>query len=352
MELDKELNRYVEIVNNALIKHFPKTVTNEYLSIITNLSRAVFDEEAINESVFKPAWDLLSRGGKRWRPVIMLLIYEALGGNPEDIADLTIISELIHNGTLAVDDVEDDSDLRRGKPCIHKIYGVDIAINMGNTLYFLPLVYLMRIGKYEQDVIDDLVKIYLEEMLNLSLGQALDIAWHRSLTGNVSEDMYLTMCRLKTGSLARLSARMACRLAGVSPKEAEKVSNFSDAVAVAFQIQDDILNIVGEESLYGKEIGGDIKEGKRTLMVIYALKNMRRDEASRLLEILRMRTNDPTLIKEAITLIKNSGAVKYAEERARQLVVEAWKNAEDIFIDGRAKELLRALSDFLITRKF
>lgn len=352
MELDKELGRYVELVNDALIKHFPKKASTEYLSILTNLRGAVFDEEAINESLLKPAWDLLSRGGKRWRPVIMLLTYEALGGKPEEIADLTIISELIHNGTLAVDDVEDDSDLRRGKPCIHKIYGVDIAINMGNTLYFLPLVYLMRLNKYEPDIINELVRIYLEEMLNLSLGQALDIAWHRSLTEQISEEMYLTMCRLKTGSLARLSARMACRMAKVSQSDEEKVSNFSDAVAVAFQIQDDILNIMGDETLYGKEIGGDIKEGKRTLMVIYALENLRRDESSRLIEILRMRTSDPQLIREAISLIKKSGAVKYAEEKARQLVTEAWQSVEDVFIDGKAKELLRALSDFLITRKF
>jgi len=352
VELDKELNRYVEIVNNALVKHFPKEVSREYLSRITNLRDAVFDETAINESIFKPAWDLLSRGGKRWRPVIMLLTYEALGGEPEEIADLTIISELIHNGTLAVDDVEDDSDLRRGKPCIHKIYGVDIAINMGNTLYFLPLVYLMRIGKFKPDIINELTKIYLEEMLNLSLGQALDIAWHRSVSEAVTEEMYLTMCRLKTGSLARLSARMACRLANLSPSQEEKVSNFSDAVAVAFQIQDDILNIAGDEALYGKEIGGDIKEGKRTLMVIYALRTLQKSDADRLSEILRMRTSDPELIKEAINIIKKSGAVKYAEEKARQLVTEAWLNVEDIFIEGKAKQLLKGLTEFLITRKF
>lgn len=352
MDLDKELAKYIELVNNALTTHFPKEATQEYLRILTGLRDATFDEEAINESIIKPAWDLLSRGGKRWRPVIMLLTYEALGGDPKEIADLSIVSELIHNGTLAVDDVEDNSDLRRGKPCIHRIYGVDIAINMGNTLYYLPLVQLMRNGKYSQEVIDKLARIYLEEMLNLSIGQALDIAWHRSLGGPISEEMYLTMCRLKTGSLVRLSARMACILTNASKSDEERVSNFSDAVAVAFQIQDDILNIAGEEEIYGKEIGGDIKEGKRTLMVVHALKTLEKKDADRLEEILRMRTSDPQLIKEAITLIKKSGAIKYAENKARELVTNAWKEVENVFIEGKAKELLRALTEFLITRKF
>lgn len=352
MELDKKLAIYVELVNNELMKHFPSEAKSDYLSILTGLEDAVFDEAAINETITKPAWDLLSRGGKRWRPVIMLLTYEALGGDPREIADLSIITELIHNGTLAVDDVEDDSDLRRGKPCIHKIYGVDVAINMGNTLYYLPLVHLMRLGNYTPEVMSELVKIYLEEMLNLSLGQALDIAWHRSLNKSVTEEMYLTMCRLKTGSLARLSARMACRLAKVSKAEENKVSNFSDAIAVAFQIQDDILNIVGEEVLYGKEIGGDIKEGKRTLMVIHALRTLNKREADRLNEILQMRTSEPELIKEAIYLIKKSGAVKYAEEKAKQIITDAWQKVEDVFIEGKAKQLLKELTEFLITRKF
>lgn len=352
VDLDKELAKYIELVNNALARHFPRETTSEYLKMLTGLRDAVFDEVAINESIIKPAWDLLSRGGKRWRPVIMLLTYEALGGDPAEIADLSIVSELIHNGTLVVDDVEDNSDLRRGKPCIHKIYGVDIAINMGNTLYYLPLVQLMRTGKYSQDVIDKLAKVYIEEMLNLSIGQALDIAWHRSLGGPITEEMYLTMCRLKTGSLVRLAARMACSLAKISRSDEEKVSNFSDAVAVAFQIQDDILNIAGEEEVYGKEIGGDIKEGKRTLMVVYALRTLEKKDAERLEEILRMRTSDPQLIKEAISLIKKSGALRYAENKARELVTNAWRDVEDIFIEGKAKELLRALTEFLITRKF
>jgi geranylgeranyl diphosphate synthase type I len=104
-----------------------------------------------------------------------------LGKNPEDFVDFAIIPEVIHNGTLMVDDIEDSSEFRRGKPCTYKIYGLDIAINAGNAMYYLPLLPLIKNKeKISKEKLCKIYEIYVQEMINLSLGQAMDISWHRA----------------------------------------------------------------------------------------------------------------------------------------------------------------------------
>jgi len=174
----KILSSYAELVNEMLEKYIPRKVDEESLEKIFGEPEYRYEPESINKGIFEPFWDLADRGGKRWRPALMLMIYEALGGDPEEIAPLAVIPEVIHNGTLAVDDVEDESEFRRGKPCIHRIYGVDIAINMGNTMYYFPLTILdeLNIRKEKRLAI---LEEYVQTMLKLSFGQAMDIAWHR-----------------------------------------------------------------------------------------------------------------------------------------------------------------------------
>jgi geranylgeranyl pyrophosphate synthase len=346
--LSELMPRYIEIVEESMRRLLPMRMDEGYLRELTGLDG--FDVEALNAALSVPAWDLLGRGGKRWRPVMTMMVYEALGGRAEEIADLAAVTELIHNGTLAVDDVEDRSELRRGRPCVHILYGEDIAINMGNTLYYLPLLAAIRRGSVPERLTGRILTVYLEEMTNLSLGQSLDIAWHRSLSEDVDEERYMTMCKLKTGSLVRMGVRFACALRGVDESVEERLVRFGDAVSVAFQIQDDVLNLVGTEAEYGKEIGGDIKEGKRTLMVVHALRNLPEAKARRLLEILRMQTSDQDLIREAISLIVEAGSIEYSKAVARRLVEEAWAGIEGLLPESRQKEGLRELAAFLVER--
>lgn len=345
------LARYAKLVMEQMEKIIPRRVDEEGLKQILGEAAYRYELESINKSVLEPFWDLLDRGGKRWRPALMMMTYEALGGKAEDISPLSIIPEAIHNGTLAVDDVEDESDYRRGKPCIHKIYGVDIAINMGNTMYFLPLLVLKRLNIPEEKRLR-ILEEYVKTMTELSFGQAMDIAWHRGMVEEIDEEQYLQMTLFKTGALARLSVKIAAIMADAPADVEEKLARFSESMAVAFQIQDDVLNIVGEESKYGKEIGGDVKEGKRTLMVIRALKVLPPEKATRLREILDMRTGDQKLIAEAIRLIKESGAVDYAKSVSRRLVLDAWRELDSILEPSEAKEKLKVLADFLITREY
>ncbi len=345
------LAKYSGLIERELRKLIPKQVDEEELEKILGKPIYRYEVESINKTVLEPFWDLLERGGKRWRPALMLMIYKALGGDPEEIAPLSIIPEAIHNGTLVVDDVEDNSDYRRGKPCIHKLYGVDVAINMGNTMYFLPLIWLTKSGIQERKKLR-ILEEYVRTMTELSLGQAMDIAWHRGLVESIDEEQYLQMTLFKTGALARFSAKIATIMAEADEHVEKSIEDFSESMAIAFQIQDDVLNIVGEIEKYGKEIGGDIKEGKRTLMVIHALNTLPREKAERLQQILDMRTEDDKLIREAINLIKESGAVEYAKEVSRRLALKAREELEKALPDSEAKEDLKTLIEFLISREY
>ncbi|MCS7117262.1 MAG: polyprenyl synthetase family protein [Thaumarchaeota archaeon] len=348
--LERLSGKYLEMIASSMESILPRTADETFLSRVSGLSGMRFDAEAITKSVNVPAWDLLDRGGKRWRPILAMLTYEALGGRVEEIVDLAVVTELIHNGTLAVDDVEDQSELRRGKPCVHVVYGVDVAINMGNTLYFLPIVAALRRGSVPRSVVEKVLSVFAEEMTNLSLGQAIDIAWHRSLSSSYDEDAYLTMCSLKTGSLVRMGMRFACALANADPVTERALIRFGDSIAVAFQIQDDILNLIGDEQEYGKEIGGDIREGKRTLMVIHAIRTLPRERSKRLAEIINSGPSDPNLIREAIDMMVSAGSIEYARAFSRRIVTDAWTELDGKLSDSEPKRALRELSEFLITR--
>ena len=345
------LSSYAKIVDRELERFIPRRVDERGIEEFLGKPMYRYEAKSICEGILKPFWDLLDRGGKRWRPALMLMAYEALGGEIEDIAPLTVIPEAIHNGTLAVDDVEDRSEFRRGKPCIHRIYGEDIAINMGNTMYYLPILILEKLG-IDRDKRLRILEEYVKTMVKLSFGQGMDIAWHRGLVEEVDEEQYLEMTLLKTGALAGFSVEIAAIMAGASREVEENLKKFAELVAVAFQIQDDVLNVIGDEAKYGKEIGGDIKEGKRTLMVIHALKKLPETDAKRLDEILNMQTEDRSLIKEAIDLLKKSGSIEYAKEVSRRLAEEAMESLKKAIPDPVKRRKLELLAKFLITREY
>ncbi|MEM2248490.1 MAG: polyprenyl synthetase family protein [Candidatus Bathyarchaeia archaeon] len=336
-------------------KYIPRKFTEESLLFKIIRPRYRLDFEALNRAVSEPLWEFLDRGGKRWRPTLFLLVYEALGGENADALDLAIIPEVIHNGTLIADDIEDSSEMRRGKPCTYKIFGVDIAINLSQAMYFLPMIVLSEKGdRIPADRARRIYEIYVQEMINLSLGQAIDIAWHRGLVRaeDLTEEHYLQMCAYKTGTLARMAAKMAAALAGANDDVIEKMGRFAESLGIAFQIQDDILDIVGEEFAKGKGgIGMDITEGKLTLMVIYTLQRASQDDRNELLRILSMHTRDEDLKMRAIGIMKKYGAVEYAKEVASKLVEESWSIIDPILPTSEAKEKIKMLAEYLIQRK-
>jgi len=355
-ERENEVIRFIEsiigerkiIIDRALEKYFPKVVDQAKLEFLCGDPSYEYDIDALNKAIYEPGWDLLDRGGKRWRPLLLMLVAESLGKSPDDIDDFLVIPEVVHNGTLMIDDIEDRSDLRRGLPCIHKIYGEDIAINAGNTMYFVPLVSLIKNrSKYPPDLILDIYEMYAQEMTNISHGQGTDIYWHRGNQSNATVDQYLQMCAYKTGTLARMSAKIGARLADAPENVITAFGKFAESTAVAFQIQDDVLNL--KENL-GKEFGEDIKEGKRSLLVIRALDVLPTTDAQRLIEILDMHTNDKMLIQEAIDLIKSTDAFDFAKGLSEKLVLESWNNLDPLIPESSAKSDLYKLAEYLIKR--
>jgi geranylgeranyl pyrophosphate synthase len=278
-----------------------------------------------------------------------------LGKNPEDFVDFAIIPEVIHNGTLMVDDIEDASEFRRGKPCTYKIYGLDIAVNAGNAMYYLPLLPLIKNKeKISKEKLCKVYEIYVQEMISLSLGQAMDIAWHKGIANadKLEERDYLQMCAYKTGTLARMSAKIAAVLADANEELTDKLGHFAESIGIAFQMQDDILDLTGEE--FAEKKGGrgqDITEGKRSLIVIHTLKVADAKDRNRLIEILNMHTSDQKLKEEAIKIMEKYGSINYAKDFARKIVKESWKEVERLLPASEAKEKINAFAKFLIERK-
>lgn len=341
-------------IDDIIEKYIPKKYDKNSLIFTLGEPSYEYNVEAVQKAIADPIWEFLDRGGKRWRPVLFLLIAEAIGGNVKDISHFIVFPEIEHSATLVHDDIEDMSELRRGKPCLHKIYGMDVAINTGDVMYFLPFLTLLKNKhKFSNEVLVKAYEIVTQELIRVAFGQATDIAWHNGLANadNISEEEYLQMCSNKTGCMARMSAKLAALLSGADNKTIETLGRFAETVGIAFQIQDDTLSVVGDEFAEKKGYGDDITEGKRSLLVIHTLQKTNENDRKRLIEILNMHTTDKKLIDEAIFIIKKYGSVEYAKEKARKMVEDIWKEADKLLKPSDAKEKLKAFAYYLIERK-
>jgi geranylgeranyl pyrophosphate synthase len=355
LDIEKFLEKKGTFIDNAIEKYIPRTFSERAILFKINPPNYAYNLEALNKAIAEPVWEFLDRGGKRWRPALFLLICEALGKNPKDFVDFAIIPEVIHNGTLMVDDIEDASEFRRGKPCIYKIYGLDIAINAGNAMYYLPLLPLIKNKeKIASEKLLKVYEIYVQEMISISFGQATDIAWHRSLANadKIDEKDYLQMCAYKTGTLARMAARIAAVLADANVELVEKLGRFAESIGIAFQIQDDVLDLRSAD--FAEKKGGrgkDVTEGKRSLVVIHTLKLANAQDKKRLVEILNMHTTEQKLVDEAIKIMEKYDSIDYAKQYANRMVKESWTEIEKLLPASDAKEKLDAFAKFLIERK-
>jgi len=181
----------------------------------------------------------------------------------------------------------------------------------------------------------------------------MDIAWHRGIANAdaLGEEEYLQMCAYKTGTLARMAARLAAVLADADRALVERLGRYAESVGVAFQMQDDVLDLTGKEFAEKKGgLGQDISEGKRTLIVIHTLKKANNADKKRLVQILGMHTSDQSLRDEAITIMQKYNAIEHVKQTANRIVEESWNEAEKLLPPSEAKEKLKAFAEFLIKR--
>ena len=352
-DFEDYLKKRAEFINAKIREYLEVESSDRYIEKLLGRAQYKYDNKAITKSVLEPSWYLLSLGGKRWRPVLMLLIIEALGKNPEDYLEFTMIPEIIHNATLVHDDIEDDSLTRRGSPAVHVKYGLDVAVNLGDFLYYFPVVALLDSKKLPMELKNKVLSIYVREMLRVCIGQATDIAWHKELVDplGITADNYLEMVYNKTGVLARMSCQIAGALCGADDKLIEDLGLFGATIGVAFQLKDDVLNLY-ESKVSGSKggVGEDITEGKITMLAIYAMQHADKKDKDRLLEILKMHTRDMELIAEAIAIITKYNARDYSEKLQEKILRESWDRIDKKLPESEAKRRIKQLSDFLINR--
>ena len=288
-------------------------------------------------------------GGKRHRPLICLLACEAVGGDSKKAWPAAAAIEHFHTAALVHDDIEDSSLTRRDEPCMHIAEGIGVAINAGD------LALALVCGTVVHDPgLDYPTKIrVLAELVDMTArtieGQALDIGWARDGRFDLTIDDYLTMANHKTAFYSgAVPLAVGAIIGGGSTAQVETLRAFGMAAGLAFQIQDDVLNLVGTKESTKKDLRSDVAEGKRTLVAIHALRNSRRKQ--RLLEILSARTSDPGLLAEAVEIMEETGSLEFARNYGHDLVVEAKQGLIEAIPKSHARDLLASMADFFIKR--
>lgn len=293
-------------------------------------------------------WDLLDRGGKRFRPALTFLACQCVGGRKEDAVGAAAAVELLHNMTLVHDDIEDQSELRRGKPCIHKIYGTPTAINAGDAM-LIKVFEIANSSNIPQERCQRLVAKIAERAYGITWGQAFEFSmWNR---GNFTEEDVIRLLRYKTGALTGLSTEVGVIAGGGSLEQLEILGEFGETVGIAFQIVDDLLNVTGDVKEYGKEIGGDIREGKRTVLAAHLLRTASPQDKrifSRLLGKKKVTRNE---IRKAIGLYEKYGSIGYAKAQAETYLANALK-ALNKLPPSEARDNLSSIAEFLVSRSF
>ena len=225
-------------------------------------------------SLYEPIQYVLSLGGKRIRPALMLLSYQLYKDQPEDILMPAVALETYHNYTLLHDDLMDNADLRRGHATVHKRWDANTAILSGDSM--LVLAY-ERMAQVPADKLASVLQLFTTTALEIGEGQQYDMEFeHRN---DVTEDEYIEMIRLKTSVLLACAMKMGAILAGASDADAENLYKYGEQIGLAFQLQDDLLDVYGDSAVFGKAIGGDITSNKKTYMLINAF--LRADDRQR-----------------------------------------------------------------------
>ncbi|WP_304226427.1 polyprenyl synthetase family protein [Gracilinema caldarium] len=300
-----------------------------------------------------PGRDLIDRGGKRWRPLLMTLTCETLGGG-DSALDLVPLVEYPHNGSLIHDDIEDSSDERRGKPAIHILYGLDRGLNSGSFLYFVGLTALQNWAApaARKNAVTQCWGLHLRR---IHLGQAMDIAWHRNFSSLPSLEEYDLMCRMKTGVLARMAIELGVYTAGLKQdirkgihiddplaeaqpelarrladegRLAEALGLAAENLGVGFQIFDDVKNLTTGNP--GKKRGDDIVEGKKSLPVILFLQQnpSRIEFVKRCFSAARAQGTGAREVEELIGELDQAGVIAEARQRGMELIERAMQILE------------------------
>ncbi len=296
------------------------------------------------------------RQGKYGRGCLVLLSCEAFGGNPEKAVKTAAAMQMSEDWLLVHDDFMDKSEERRGKPALQKIYGNETAINAGD--YLNLIMWKALIDNFKILGNETALKIIkeFERFLDITIkGQHLEL--YTTFKTDLEKLEYSDFEKIAYGKSAEYTIagplRLGAIIAGKDDDTLRKLSEVGIPLGIGFQIRDDILNIVGKGSVYGKEIGGDIFEGKRTLLLIHLIKNTEGEERNKVLEIMRKKREEKTNeeVEYIINLMKEKGSVEFAEKKAQEFAETARKKFNEYFSDIQNKEEFEAAIDFFTMKR-
>jgi geranylgeranyl diphosphate synthase type I len=315
--------------------------------------------------LFDGCWKYLDYGGKRFRPALIAISCEALGGRIEDTIPAGAALEIAHTFLLIHDDIEDYSEIRRGNPCLHMTYGIPHAVNMGDYLFFKVYETLLSGQKiWDSDKTMKILQLMTEMFKITGEGQAMEIEQRNRDLSEATMKWYETMSLSKTGYY---SGGTPCAIGGViaggTEKQIESLKNFGFSVGIAFQIQDDILNVtMSEEEVklapgtstggYGKDFAGDLKEGKRTLILVHAYQNASKDEKNRMRQLIGKIDITLNEKKDIIEIVNKLGSIDYAKKYARKIMEDAVKKIKLKIPATEGRRKLESIARFLIERNF
>lgn len=301
--------------------------------------------------LYGPLLQFSRNGGKRHRPLICFAACMAVGSTPERAISAAAAIEHFHTAALIHDDIADKAELRRGEPCLYLTEGTGLAINMGDL--GLQLVN----GTVAKDSgLDDATKVrVLTELIDMTRrtieGQALDIGWARDERYDITPEDYLVMATCKTAHYSgAVPLAIGAIIGGGSEAQIEGLRNYGLDTGLAFQIQDDLLNLVGKAESTKKGFRDDITEGKRTLVVVHALQNLDDANRARLIEILSSHTKDPAVLEEAVDIMNVSGSIEYARNYAQNLTSIAKNRLIDMIDPSPARDILISMADWFVSR--
>lgn len=298
-------------------------------------------------SLYEPIKYVLSLGGKRVRPVLMLMGYNLYKDDPERIMMQAIGLETYHNFTLLHDDLMDHADMRRGHETVHKKWDANQAILSGDTML---LQAFERIEACEVDKVKDVFATFMQTTYEIGEGQQLDVKFETR--NDVTEDEYIEMIRLKTSVLLACALKIGAILAGASKEDQENLYRFGEQIGLAFQLQDDLLDVYGDPKVFGKNIGGDITSNKKTYMLINAVNRANASQREELMRWIDAKTFDRNEKVAAVTrLYDEIGIRQLCEQKMEACYQLAQQYLAKVSVSDERKAILKTYAAAMMKRQ-
>lgn len=321
--------------------------SSEQLLKLVNEGLAQLPYNRRPEGLYAPVKYVLSLGGKRIRPVLMLMAYNLYKERPEDILMPALGLETYHNYTLLHDDLMDRAEMRRGKPTVHKVWNDNTAILSGDSM--LVLAY-ERVASCDEKHLPQLMCLFTETALEIGEGQQYDLEFETR--NDVTEEEYIEMIRLKTSVLLACALKMGAILADAPSADADALYSFGEKIGLAFQLQDDYLDVYGDSRIFGKKIGGDILCNKKTYMLINALQLAGDEQRKELQGWIDATDSDPEEKVKAVTrLYTEIGIPELAKEKINYYYDEAAKTLAEVSLPSDRKAVLWKFAQELLSRQ-